>query len=517
MKQRILWPIAMLMIFGWPGALRPPCAAAESASAGRTAEVVVTTAESHGGTKFSLVTNGWVDVREILSPLAQDARLALQIAPDVEGQVNVHLENVSLEAALAAILEPSELGYEIVDDTLIVYRRGMVTRWMTFDYPVTEREGRGELLVSARSSSQQSGNGSGGGSAGGQESGGQQNESHVTSTSTMKVWPQVIGALQTLIFTSGEATAASGPGAGEETMVSLADAQGRSLVVNPMAGIVQVTAEWSRVKRAEGLLKRLEESLRRQVAIEVKVLEVTLNDEDRTGIDWSNASGKHVDVDLRSTEGLTPPVLTFVLKNTKTTGLMEILSEQGTVRVLSTPRITTLNNQKAVVRIVTEEVFFEAQVEPQVVLQGGIITPAVVEYTPRIIPVGLVLDVTPQIGKDRLVTLNVHPTISNIVRVATSPNLDTQPVVNVRELDTVGKVGDGETLVIAGLMSEGFRETVSGVPILKQIPLIKYLFSRTLRQQTRTELVMLLTPIILDGERAGDMAAEAEALIRRKM
>jgi MSHA biogenesis protein MshL len=514
MKQRILWPIALATILGWPVASRLPCAAAEAALEGQTADIVVTAAQSLGGTKFTLVTNGWADVREILSPLAHDAKLGLQIAPDVEGQVNVHLEDVSLEAALAAILEPIELGYEIVGGALIVYKRGMVTRWMTFDYPVTEREGRGELLVSARSGGQQSGGGS---SAGGQESGGQQNESHVTSTSTMKVWPQVIGALQTLIFTSGEAVGASGSSAGEEAMVSLADAQGRSLVVNPMAGIVQVTAEWSRVKRAEGLLKRLEESLRRQVAIEVKVLEVTLNDEERTGIDWSNASGKHVDVDLSTTEGLTPPVLTFVLKNTKTTGLMELLSEQGTVRVLSTPRITTLNNQKAVVRIVTEEVFFEAQVEPQVILQGGIITPAVVEYTPRIIPVGLVLDVTPQIGKDRLVTLNVHPTISNIVRVETSPNQDTQPVVNVRELDTVGKVGDGETLVIAGLISEGFRETVAGVPILKQIPLLKYLFSRTLRQQTRTELVMLLTPIILDGERASDMAAEAEALIRKKM
>ena len=125
--------------------------------------------------------------------------------------------------------------------------------------------------------------------------------------------------------------------------------------------------------------------------------------------------------------------------------------------MLSTPRISTLNNQKAVVRVVTEEVFFVANVEPAIVT-SGVVTEPIVEYPPQIIPVGIVLDVTPQVGQDGLVTLNVHPTISDIVRIETSPNDDTQPVLAVRELDTVGRVRDGETLVIAGLVSRGVAE-----------------------------------------------------------
>ena len=98
--------------------------------------------------KVSIVTNGWVDVREILRTVAENADLGLQLAPDVDGQVNVHLENVVVSRALDALLTPADLGYEVVDDVLVVYGRGMITRWFTFDYPVTEREGRGELEIS---------------------------------------------------------------------------------------------------------------------------------------------------------------------------------------------------------------------------------------------------------------------------------------------------------------------------------------------------------------------------------
>ena len=331
----------------------------------------------------------------------------------------------------------------------------------------------------------------------------------------MTVWPQVTAALRTLIF-AGSDLAGGEEESSELTAISLSDAEGRSLVVNPMAGLIQVTAEWKRVDRARGLLERLEESLRRQVAIQVKILEVTLRHTHKTGIDWSNITEGDVSANLLTTEGLTAPVLTFAVNSQDATGLMELVSEQGTVKVLSTPRITTLNNQKAVVRVVTEEVFFEAVVEPSIVTNDGII-PGVVEYSPRIIPVGLILDVTPQIGQNRVVTLNIHPTITNILRIVTSPNEDTQPVLSVRELDTVGTVKDGETLVIAGLLSEGNKETVAGVPLLKDIPLLRYLFSRTLKEKTTIELVMLLTPIILDGQRASSMASEAEAMIKERM
>ncbi len=465
-------------------------------------------------TAITLVTNGWVDVRELLRHVAGQAGLGLEIAPDVAGEVNTRLEGVPLTHALAAMLDPIGAGYEIADGVLIVSYRGLQTRWFTFDYPVTKREGKGELQVSARrSNSQSSSSGSGGDGGGGQSS--DENRSHLSTTSTMDVWPQVITALQTVVFES--ANPAGAPAGEDQALaISLSDSTGRVLVVNAMAGLVQVTAEWSRIRSVESLLARLEESLRRQVAIEVQILEVTLRDTDKMGIDWRNVSGKYLDIDFQSTQGLESPVLNLVLKNSNTTMLLEAISEQGTVKVLSTPRISTLNNQKAVVRVVTEEVFFEAQVEPAIVTDG-VATEPVVNYTPQVIPVGIVLDVTPQVGQDRVITLNVHPTISDILRIATSPNEDTQPVLAVRELDTVGHVRDGETLIIAGLIEEGERNISSGVPFLMDLPLLGALFRSTDKQKTSTELVMLLTPVIMDGQRAQAEAAAAAQRIRDKM
>jgi MSHA biogenesis protein MshL len=485
---------------------------AATLSAGPSLAQVDTTAAAPD-TTITLVTNGWVDVREMLRHVAEQAGLGLELAPDITGEVNLQLEDVPLRRALDAMLGPIGAGYDIVGGVLMVSGKELVTRWITFNYPVTSREGKGELQVSARRSAGQSGSGSGGGGGGGQ--GADENRSNLSTAVTMAIWPQVIAALQTVVF-EGESPRGATNDEDDNLALSLSDAEGRVLVVNAMAGLVQITAESSRIQRAESMLTRLEESLRRQVAIEVQILEVTINGSDRMGIDWSNLSGEHFGLDFQSREGLDNPVLNLVLKNGKTNALLEAISQQGTVKVLSTPRISTLNNQKAVVRVVTEEVFFVAEVEPAIVT-NGVATEPVVQYTPQIIPVGIVLDVTPQIGQDRVVTLNVHPTISDIVRIASSPNEDTQPVLAVRELDTVGHVRDGETLVIAGLIEEGSNLTVTGVPVLKDLPFIGALFRRTTSEKKSTELVMLLTPIIMDDQRMHDAATTAGEQLRAKM
>jgi len=463
-------------------------------------------------TRITLVTNGWIDVRDIMSNVAQSANLGLQMAPDAAGHVNLHLENVPLNAALESILEPINLGYEIVDDVLVIYKQGMVTRWLTFDYPVTVREGRGELLVSAGAGA---GGESGGGSSGGGGDGGesQGNQSHVTSSASMSVWPMIVKSLKSMIF-EGQTSAVGEEDEGGMS-VSLADELGRSLVVNSMAGLVQVTAEWDRVNRCVILLQRLEESLKRQVAIEVQIFEVNLNDGYQTGIDWSAIADPDYDLTFESTQDLNP-ALSFIMDTDDISLLFEVIQNQGTIKVLSSPQITTLNNQKAIVRVVTEEVFYAAEVQPAIVTTG-VATEPVVEYTPLRFPIGVVLDVTPQIGKGKVVTLNVHPTITHIVDVVESPNEDTQPVVAVRELDTVGTVKVNQTLVIAGLMSEFIDHQESGVPLLKDIPLLGYLFKRTSHKKKNIELVMLLTPTIMDDSTIQDRAEEAALLIKDNM
>lgn len=460
--------------------------------------------DPHEGARITLITGDWVDVREILKTVAKSGGYGLQIAPDVEGTVNVHLENVTVPTALRALLEPVDLGYELVDGVLMVYKRGLVSRWFSFDYPVTQREGKGELRVSGR-----------GQSSTGATSTEDQNESHVTSTAAMAIWPEMMQALAILVFDRAPETGAA---EGVTEALSLADGEGRSLVVSPMAGVIQATAEWKRLRQVELYLERMRTALRRQVAIEVKILEVTLSDELNTGVDWtavSHENGVDLDARQRTVQGLGNPVFNFVISGKSVSGLLEAVEKQGRVKVLSTPRITTLNNQKAVVRIVTEEVFYEAQVEPPVVT-NGVVTEPVVAYTPNVIPVGFVLDVTPQVGMDDVITLNVHPTVTDIVRVETSPNSDTAPVLSVRELDTVGKVTDGETLVIAGFMSDGLNDQEQGVPFLKDVPLLGNFFKRKIKKQVQTEMVMLLTPVVLDAGRTADWTAAASASIEAK-
>ena len=459
----------------------------------------------------TIVTNGWVGVRDILRNVAENSGLGLQMAPDVSGKVNVHLQDVSVDRALDALLEPAELGYEVVDNVLVVYKQGMVTRWITFDYPVTTREGRGELEISASSSGS---SGEGGGESEGS------NKSHVTSEASMSVWPEVMAALKVIVFQNQGNIQEEG-GDGEELAVNVSDLEGRTLVAHPMASMVMVTAEWSRVNQVEELIERLEESLRRQVSIEVQILEVYLDDETQTGVNW-NVLNMNSDISnialntLDATQHVADSFFQFTMDSKHVAGVIEAISTSGDINTISSPKITTLNNQKAVVRIVTEEVFYESQVEPAVI-SNGVATDPVINYSPRTYSVGVVLDVTPQVGQDRVITLNVHPTISDIVGIAESPNLDTAPVLSIRELDTVGKVNGGETLVIAGLMSERLNTSRTGIPILKDLPILGYLFGKTSHKKTNIELVMLLTPVIMEGNAVGEMAQAERERVEGRM
>lgn len=269
------------------------------------------------------------------------------------------------------------------------------------------------------------------------------------------------------------------------------------------------------------LLSRLEESLQRQVAIEVRIMEVYLDAQASTGINWdilnldSDVSSPRLQT-FDSSDHIGNQFFQFTLDSSHLNGVMEAISSNGDIKTVSNPKVTTLNNQKAVIRIVTENVFYQSSVEPAVVT-NGVATEPVINYTPITYPVGVVLDVTPQVGQNRVITLNVHPTISDIVGTAESPNEDSAPILSVRELDTVGKVQDGETLVIAGLMSERNKQNRTGIPVLKDLPLLGYFFGRTSDEKVNIELVMLLTPVIMEGDVVREVAEREEGRVAGKM
>jgi type II secretory pathway component GspD/PulD (secretin) len=280
----------------------------------------------------------------------------------------------------------------------------------------------------------------------------------------MSIWPEVMASLKVLVFQGAQLHEDQGGGQNVQS-VNLSDSEGRSLVVNPMASLVQVTAEWDRVRRVAELLDRLEESLQRQVAIEVQHHGGVPRQRrpDRRELAGHPAGGRGDALNaLGAGENIGETFFQFVVNSADVRGVLEVVERSGDLRTVSTPRVTTLNNQKAVVRVVTEDVYYEATVEPAIIT-NGVGTEPVVNYTPRIVPVGVVLDVTPQVGRDRVITLNVHPTISDVVAVAQSPNQDTTPILSIRELDTVGKVRDGQTLVIAGLHQPASEQGAHGL------------------------------------------------------
>ncbi|MBI3400875.1 MAG: pilus (MSHA type) biogenesis protein MshL, partial [Acidobacteria bacterium] len=197
------------------------------------------------------------------------------------------------------------------------------------------------------------------------------------------------------------------------------------------------------------------------------------------------------------------------LSQTGFQAIVRALDQQGKVSILSSPRVSTMNNQKAVIKVATDDVFFSQTTQREPLT--GVVTQLV---TPNTITEGIVLDVTPQIGDDAI-TMTIHPSISERLGQVTSPNGDVVPVVAVRATDTVVRVQDGQTVVIGGLMEQRSSRNRSGVPGLQRTPLVGRAFRNEDDQETKIELVILLTPTVIVGQRGSQLTPRELELLRQ--
>jgi type II secretory pathway component GspD/PulD (secretin) len=178
--------------------------------------------------------------------------------------------------------------------------------------------------------------------------------------------------------------------------------------------------------------------------------------------------------------------------------IVQAISEQGDVKILSNPTISTLNNQKAIIRVGDQDVFF---------ITGAIATQNTVTQTiqPMTIDIGIILDVTPQIAEDGTIIMNIHPSITEKTgEKATPDGKTTFPLLSVRETDTTVRVKESQTIIIAGLMAEKKEEASIGVPLLKSIPLLGHLFRYKTENKKNSELVIMITPTLQVGKRVED-------------
>ena len=200
------------------------------------------------------------------------------------------------------------------------------------------------------------------------------------------------------------------------------------------------------------------------------------------------------------------------VSNRDFTALLDAMAQQGQINVLSSPKISTLNNQKAVIKVGRDEVFFEPEYNIERDELTGTTRSVLTGVTPQTVTVGVVLDVTPQIDADGTITMHIHPSVTNLVKVANfsvkGEVYATAPVIDVRETDTVVRARDGQAIIIAGMMQDKKKETVTKVPFLGDIPWLGPLFRRTEREKQKTELVIVLTPTVLVGKSIADISRD---------
>jgi len=449
-----------------------------------------------------------VDVADFFPSLVADTDFSVALHPDVKGVITLDLKQVTLTEAFQVVEQLYGFHIERIGSIYKVLPAGMRTETFAVNYLLMQRSGSSSLSVTAGGISSQNGGNSG------------------NSGSNRSSSSQTQGSLQNGNFNSSTQSSSMGSGTGSSIQSSnqtdfwkdikeaitgiIGSGEDRAVVVSPQAGLVTVRAMPAEIAAVRSYLGQAEESLQRQVILEAKIIEVTLNDDYKQGINWQQIAGSigKVDIDIATPSfsfgndetGLVGGSASVNFSGTDFTGVIHLLETQGNAQVLSSPRVTAINNQKAVIKVGTDE-YFAIGVNPAITTTGSGDN-AVSQSTPEYSPIfsGIALDVTPQISQSGEVILHVHPSVSETVAVK-KPSGGAEPLdfalTNVRESDTIIKARNGEIVVIGGLMQSALTDTESKVPVIGSVPLVGKLFTNTSKVEKKKELIILIKPTVV--------------------
>ena len=445
--------------------------------------------------RFSLELNGPQSVRDLIDLLiSEETRLSVVIDPSIDAQFQGQLRDLTIREALDLIAEQARIDYSIRGSVLRVFPRELETRLIPIDYVITDRTGSRSLSASSGASGAGGAGTTGGGVsvAAGATPGGA-----TASTGGGGSSAQVGGSDAPTFFDDLEAG-----------VRSLLSAEG-VLNIDRTAGLLQITDRTSRLDRIEAYVETVMQRVTRQVIIEARVIEVELREQFKAGLNWDAIFRQAGNV-LTFGQTLNPVDGVFTLSGTIDDNfnvLASFFKEQGKVNVLSSPRVSAMNNQTALIQAGTQEVFFTSTIQrdPQ-----GIIVQTT--ETPQTVTVGVVLSVTPQISSDGIIHMSMNPSITDSTGFAVSPTGARVPIVSTRATDTLARVRDGETIVLGGLMQDRSGVTTVKVPFVGDIPLLGHFFKRTEKTLTKTDLVIMLTPRLM-GQ--ADVTTATEREIRR--
>lgn len=471
-------------------------------------------------------------IRTVVRGLAESYGLDYQIDPAIQGTVSTSLRNVTLTEALDAIVVPHGYAYQLDGQVLRVTRSRLQTQIFPLDYLSMSRMGAGTTTIQRQLGGRAGGGGLAGGVAGG--AGGRSGFSGggggdiIQTVSVSDLWEEIRVSLQALVFdgslgeqaqqaqpgTAGIAGAVPGAGlggiggAGAPGPISVAGADGRRLIINPISGTIMVTASPEKLAEVAAFLSTIEGSVQRQVLIEAKIVEVSLNRRFQYGIDW-NFVQRVGNLTLRFAGGQSGGQFTINPADGDTDRqigiVLNVLEQQGDVSVLQSPSVRGLNNQWAVINASTDQVFFTVTRQPIIGPNGGTIGFSQ-EIVPEQVAIGVTLHVLPQISADNTITMVVRPAITDLIRIEEVILEDgsraSAPVIDRRESDSVVRIRNGETVVIGGLMTTKERNSSSGIPGLREIPVLGGLFGGSTREMEKRELVIFITPRIVAGQPA---------------
>lgn len=528
---------------------------------------------------FSAVVHR-VNVRELLFVLARDARVNIDIAPDVDGQVTLNAIDQTLPQILERISRQVDMRWERRDGIVIVTRDTPFLRNYRVDYVNLTRQSDAKINVATQINSSNN-------------SATNSSETVVNNQARNRFWETLVDNLRDLlretdkVLPAGAATAASpqaspqaaaAPAAGTIAPGGTAQSSGArgtatsslntaagaagtssapsfreaaSVIANPETGVIAVRATGRQHERVQEFLDQVMGSAQRQVLIEATVVEVQLNDAAESGIDWSRvASGAGFNIrqdylgaplnpaagggfwpstdanagaNVGSGSGRLPVAdttrgLTIGYRNSGSfAAVVKLLSQYGRTKVISSPKLTVLNNQPAVLRVVDNLVYFTITGQTTVT-EGGTVDRNYTS-TPNTVAVGFVMSVVPQIDRYDNVTLNVRPTISRLRGYARDPNpaltevANLVPVVQTRELESIMRVPSGATIMMGGLMEDTERRSRDGVPGLSDLPTVGQAFGTRAQSVAKTELAVFLRPVVIrDASMEGSFAPYRSSL-----
>ena len=480
--------------------------------------------------RFDLAVNS-APAGQVFMAIVSGTRYSMVVHPAVKDQISVSLRDVTVFEALDTIREVYGYEYKVQGNRILIEPLSLQSRVYQVNYLMSQRKGKTDVRVTSGAISDSSNSNPASPSTTSTSSPASTTtaleSSHISTTSNNDFWTEIGDALRAIVGKEG----------------------GRSVVLSPQSGVIVVRALPSELRGVAEFLKTMQVVIERQVMLEAKIIEVQLSDSHQAGVNWAaftqGANSRFAGGTLTPGARLTPSgtlsaftarnpdgtvsvssqltsdpaspgsiaagigtpgtLLGLAFQTSNFAALISFLETQGNLQVLSSPRIATLNNQKAVLKVGTDE-YFVTNITTNTTTTGSTSTQS---PTITVAPFfsGVALDVTPQIDENNQIILHIHPSVSLVIEKTKNIDLGTSgsfrlPLASstISESDTIVRVSNTNIVAIGGLMKETTRRDSNGVPVLGTLPVIGSLFSSKSRSVIKSELVILLKPTVIEND-----------------